>query len=181
MRSRALDRASGGRWPGKELEDLYARHVGYAGRLAYLLVGDRDVAADIAQEAFVRLAGRFSHIRNAASFEPYLRRTVLNLCRSHLRRLRVERTFVRKYGRPLPDATFPDIESRDELVRLMLLLPYRQRAVIALRYYEDLSEESTAELLSCSVRAVDSLVARGLEVLRRELEVEHHGAQKSSF
>jgi RNA polymerase sigma factor (sigma-70 family) len=75
---------------GDKLEALYRCHGPEALRLAYLLTGDRELAEDLAQEAFVRVARRLTGVRKADSFHWYLRRTVVNLANSHLRR-RVER------------------------------------------------------------------------------------------
>src|SRR5262249_42709841 len=73
------------------LAELYERHAGAAIGLAYLLTGDRYHAEDLVQEAFVRVAGRFRHLRDEGAFEGYLRRTVVNLFTSQLRRRRLER------------------------------------------------------------------------------------------
>src|SRR5215218_8241881 len=89
-RAGAADGASSG-----GLGELYARHAGAAVGLAYLLTGDRHHAEDLAQEAFVRLAGRFRHLRDVGAFEAYLRRTVVNLFTSQLRRRRLERAYLR--------------------------------------------------------------------------------------
>ncbi|HEX2196344.1 MAG TPA: sigma factor, partial [Actinomycetota bacterium] len=66
-------------------------HIRGAVRLAYLVTGDEQQAQDIAQEAFVRIAGRFQDLRSPDAFPAYLRTTVLNLARGHLRRLRTQR------------------------------------------------------------------------------------------
>ncbi|HEX2196343.1 MAG TPA: sigma-70 family RNA polymerase sigma factor [Actinomycetota bacterium] len=60
-------------------------------------------------------------------------------------------------------------DARDEMWEALRKLPYRQRAALVLRYYEDLSERQTADALGCSVSAVKSLVTRGLQVLRDEV------------
>src|SRR5881397_754394 len=78
------------------LDELYARHAAEAESLAYLLTGDPYLAEDVAQEAFIRLAGRFRHLRNPDAFGAYLRKTVVNLCRAHFRRARVERAYLRR-------------------------------------------------------------------------------------
>src|SRR5205807_2226557 len=70
----------------RTLEDLYRRHFPEAARLAFLLTDDRVLAEDLAQEAFVRLTGRFAHLRDRAAFTPYLRRTVINLAKNQYRR-----------------------------------------------------------------------------------------------
>jgi RNA polymerase sigma-70 factor (sigma-E family) len=152
------------------LADLYARHVPQTIGLAYLLTGDRGEAEDLVDEAFVRVVERFHHLRVPDAFDAYLRRTVVNLHTSRLRRRRVERAYLEREGsRPTLTTAVPDIGQRDELWRSLLRLPPRQRAAIVLRYYQDLSEHDTAEVLRCSTAAVKSLTARALETLRVEI------------
>jgi RNA polymerase sigma-70 factor (sigma-E family) len=154
------------------LEELYERHVGRAISLARLLTGDPHLAEDVAHDAFVRVAGRFGVLRDPASFETYLQRTVVNLCRARFRRLRVERAFLR-HGVPSPVAPSPySPEDRDEIWSAILRLPYRQRAAVVLRYYEDLSEERVGDTLHCSTRAVNALVSRAMASLRAQLAKE---------
>jgi len=147
------------------LTELYVRHGPAAQRLAFLLTGDGARAEDLVQEAFVRVVGRFGHLRVPDAFEGYLRRTIVNLHISGLRRKRLERAWLeRERGGPAPamDA-MPDVGAREELWRAVLELPARQRAAIVLRFYEDLSERETAEVLRCSPAAAKSLVARAME------------------
>jgi RNA polymerase sigma-70 factor (sigma-E family) len=159
------ERAAGGR-----LGDLYLRHADGAVRLAYLLTGDRALAEDLVQDAFVRLVGRLAHLRDEAAFEAYLRRTVVNLARSHWRRLGVERAYARRAGAPRPDASAaPDPDDRDALWHALGALPARQRAALVLRFYEDLSERQIAEILRCRPGTVKSLVSRGLARLRTQI------------
>jgi RNA polymerase sigma-70 factor (sigma-E family) len=149
------------------LEDLYVRHAPEAIRLAYLLTSDPHAAQDIAQEAFIRVAGRFRHLRSPGAFDAYLRRTVTNLCMSHHRRRRVERAYVdREHARPALTTEQPDVASRDEMIRALRSLPMRQRAAVVLRFYADLPEHDVAEALGCSVTAARSLVFRAMESLR---------------
>jgi RNA polymerase sigma-70 factor (sigma-E family) len=157
--------------PASGLAELYARYAPSARSLAFLLTGDRSAAEDMVQEAFVRLTGRYRHLRNPDAFGAYLRRTVVNLHTSGLRRRRLERAWLdREARRPPADAkpgSFPeDVAGRQDLWRALLGLPERQRAAVVLRYYEDLSERETAEILRCSVSAVKSLVTRAFETLR---------------
>jgi RNA polymerase sigma-70 factor (sigma-E family) len=154
--------------PGK-LDDLYIQHFPGAVGLAYLLTGNHHQAEDLAQEAFVRLCGRFGHLRDPQSFGAYLRRTVVNLHVSGLRRLRVERAYLNQRGPETSRAPVPDIEGRADLWQALQRLPPRQRAAVVLRYYEDLSERETASVLRCSVAAVKSLVGRGMQSLREQL------------
>lgn len=148
------------------LGELYRRHAGDAARLAYLITGDRALAEDLVQEAFVHLYGKFRDLRNPDAFDIYLRRTVVNLARSHFRHRKVERKYLE--GAREADRTVapPDVGERDELWTVLQALPERQRTAIVLRFYEDLSEVTTAEVMGCPVGTVKSLVSRGLERLR---------------
>jgi RNA polymerase sigma-70 factor (sigma-E family) len=155
---------------GQKLEELYIRHAPAAIRLAFVLTGSREAAEDLAHDAFVRLAGRFTHVRRAESFGAYLRKTVVNLHLSRLRRLRLERAHIdRLRSGDEHAATMPDVPERVDVWQALQSLPPRQRAALALRYYEDLSERETAEMLGCSLAAVKSLVARGTTALSRQM------------
>lgn len=153
------------------LEDLYERHVGAGMRLAYLLTGNRQQAEDLVQEAFVRCVGRFRHLRLPDAFDAYLRRTIVNLHTSGLRRRRLERAWLarERVEAAHGTATLPDVGGRHDLWGALARIPARQRAALVLRYYEDLSERETANVLGCSVAAVKSLVARGSAALRNEI------------
>jgi RNA polymerase sigma-70 factor (sigma-E family) len=161
--------------PRSDLAELYVRHVPAANRLAFLLTGDRTQAEDLVHDAFVRCVGRFGHLRAHEAFDAYLRRTIVNLHTSRLRRLRLERAFLtRAKADPERTATtgLPDVAGRQDMWRRLLRLPPRQRAVLVLRYYEDLSERETAEALRCSVAAVKSLTARATAALREGIRGE---------
>jgi RNA polymerase sigma factor (sigma-70 family) len=153
-----------------QLADLYARTIGRSEALARGLCGDAHLAQDIAQEAFIRAAGRLPFLRDPSAFEAYLRRTVVNMCRTHAKRRATEqRSYARKANEPAMTAD-PRSADRDELWAAMQRLPYRQRAAIVLRYYEDLSEAQTGQVLRCSDRAINALVSRAMATLRSELE-----------
>jgi RNA polymerase sigma-70 factor (sigma-E family) len=153
------------------MAELYSRYVPGGIRLAYLLTGDRHQAEDLAHEAFVRCVGRFSHLRAHAAFDAYLRRAIVNLHTSTIRRRVTERNWLRREGPRAANATSSqsDVGAQTDLWRALSALPARQRAALVLRYYEDLSERDTAEVLGCSLAAVKSLVARGSEALRLQL------------
>jgi RNA polymerase sigma-70 factor (sigma-E family) len=155
--------------------ELYLRHADASVRLAYLLTGDRDVAEDLVQDAFIRLAGRLVHVRNPDVFDAYLRTTVVNLSRSYWRRRRVERSYLeRARNTGAPDGTLRErsVEDQEEMWQALRLLSSRQRAAIVLRFYEDLSEVEVAEILQCAPGTVKSLVSRGLEKLRTGMSSE---------
>jgi len=158
------------------LGELYVRHADDAIRLAYLLTGDRALAEDLVQDAFVRLAGRLAHLRDPGAFEAYLRRTVVNLSNSHFRRRKVERAYLERTGAAggANGTQWPErsVEDREDLWQAMDRLSRRQRAALVLRFYEDLPERKVAELLRCRPGTVKSLVSRGLETLRNEMRGE---------
>jgi RNA polymerase sigma-70 factor (sigma-E family) len=152
----------------KGLAELYERNAPGALRLAYLITSDPDLAQDIAQESFARVAGRFAHLRVSEAFDAYLRRTVVNLSNSHFRHERVVRAALEREAAEASHRTVdqPDLGLRDELRAALRQLPVRQRTAIVLHYYEDLSEEQLAEAMRCSVSAARSLVSHGMEALR---------------
>ncbi len=156
-----------------KLADLYSRHGRDATRLAYLLTGDRQAAEDIAQEAFVKVAGRFGNLRSPDAFGSYLRRTVVNLSYSHLRKRRVEERYRERLPHSVPASTGgPETGEHEYLFAALRSLPARQRAAVVLRYCEDQSEEATARILDTTPKAVSSLVHRGLTSLRSRVEGE---------
>jgi RNA polymerase sigma factor (sigma-70 family) len=113
--------------------------------------------------------GRFGHLRAHEAFDAYLRRTIVNVHTSGLRRLRVERAFLAKARAEAAAGlgpSMPDVATREDLWRRLATLPPRQRAVLVLRYDEDLPERETAEAMRCSVGAVKSLTARATAALR---------------
>jgi RNA polymerase sigma-70 factor (sigma-E family) len=157
------ERSDGGR-----LEELFRVHAPEATRLAFLLTGERALAEDLVQDAFVKLLGRFRDLRNPDAFWWYLRRTIVNLSRSQFRRRKVERAWLASQ-RPEATASGPDLGERDRMRRALMTLRPEQRAAIILRYYEDLSEADTAEALGIPIGTVKSTVSRGMDRLREEL------------
>jgi RNA polymerase sigma-70 factor (sigma-E family) len=158
---------------GGRLAELYRSHADMAVRLAYLLTGDLTLAEDLTHDAFVRISGRLLHLRHPGALDAYLRRTVVNLANSHFRRKRVERAYLeRERTLRAPEHVDPDISSREALRGALLRLPARQRAAIVLRFYQDLSEAQTAEILGCRPGTAKSLVSRGMRALRDELRGE---------
>jgi RNA polymerase sigma-70 factor (sigma-E family) len=157
----------------RSLEDLYERTAPAAVRLAYFLSGDRELAQDLVQDAFARVAGRFHHLRRPDAFDVYLRRTIVNLFTSDLRRRRLERQYLeRRRSDPPPEHAIADVAERDRIWCALATLPQRQRAAVVLRFYEDLSEREVARVLGCSRGAVNSLVAHAMRTLRERLEAE---------
>jgi RNA polymerase sigma-70 factor (sigma-E family) len=151
------------------LEEAYVRNAPAAMRLAYFLTGDRDAAQDLLQDAFVRVCARMRHLHTVDDLDSYLRKTMVNLFTSALRRRRVERAWLaRERASSTPVMIEPDPVERDEMWRALQRLPVRQRAAVVLRFYEDLSESEAAQVLGCSTRALNSLVTRALQALRAD-------------
>jgi RNA polymerase sigma-70 factor (sigma-E family) len=154
------------------MDALYRAHAAEALRLGYLLTGDRTLAEDLVQDAFVKVLGRFHDLRNRDAFWWYLRKTIVNLSTSYFRRRGVERAWLARQ-RPEEAVTAPrDLAERDRLRTALMTLRPEQRAAIVLRFYEDLSEADTADALGMPLGTVKSTVSRGLERLRHELPEE---------
>lgn len=133
-------------------------------RTAYLLTGDWGLAEDLLQTALARswLAWR----RITSSPEGYVRRTMVTTYTTWWRR---------KWRQERPSSDVPDrpgrdeigaLDVRDEVWRLLSTLAPRQRAVLVLRYYEDMTEAQAADVLGCSVGTVKSQTSRALATLR---------------
>lgn len=156
----------------RAVEMLYAAHWRQLVRLSVLLVRDVGTAEEIVQDAFVAMHGRWSRLRDPDKALAYLRQAVVNRSRSALRHRKVvDRHLVRESA--LPPTTVPDASGgaldqarRDAVLDAMRQLPQRQREVLALRYYLDLSEADIAAALGISTGAVKSHASRGAAALR---------------
>lgn len=150
-----LDRL--GEWFSAEYESLL--------RFAYFLTGDADTAEDLVQDAFVRLYRADRRIE-AEGFRPYARRTIVNLHRSRFRRARAERSAMTASTTPV---TSRNPEPVDHVWRAILALPKGQRACVALRFYEHLSEQEIADTLGVSNGTVKKQMHRAMSALRESL------------
>jgi RNA polymerase sigma-70 factor (sigma-E family) len=132
-------------------------------RTAYLLTGTRDAAEDLVQSA---LLTTMRHWRAVADPMAYVRRAMVNQRTSLWRRIGSRELLTdAPPDRSTPDGTAGRAD-RDELLTALGRLPARMRAVLVLRYWEDMSEEDTAQMLGCSVGTVKSQASRGLSRLR---------------
>lgn len=148
------------------LDGLYRAHAPAALRFALMLTGERELAEDLVQEAFVRVAAKLDSIRDPDAFGAYLTRAVANLAKSHFRHQQVVARHERKVGVTSIEGDPADSLADDALMQALRRLPVRQRAVIVLRYYNDASNEEIATILEMPVGTVKSLLSRGLAKLR---------------
>jgi RNA polymerase sigma factor (sigma-70 family) len=157
------------------LADLFRAESARAVRLVFLLTGERALAEDLAQEAFLRVASRLRSV-DPDAFAAYYRRTLINLVHSYHRHARVRRRYAdrieadaRRARDVIEQASVPD-DRDDRLWTALTALPAGQREAIVCRYYLDMSEQRTAELLGVRVGTVKSATSRGLQALRAALE-----------
>jgi RNA polymerase sigma-70 factor (sigma-E family) len=135
-------------------------------RMARLLTSSWPAAEDLVQTVLLKAMRRWSRIDDPMA---YLRRAMVHQQSSLWRRLRPERLIGQVPDRPERGDLGETVARRDELFRALAQLAPRTRAVLVLRYWEDLSEVETAEILGCSVGTVKSLGSRGLAQLRSVL------------
>jgi len=150
------------------IDALFVHEYAGLARLAFLLTDDRSSAEEVAMEAFARALAGWRRIRSMDRPDLYLRRIVVNLCSSNIKRRGIERranarAAAQRLEVPPPSASEPSI------AKAVSELPVRQRACVVLRYYEDRSEAEIAEVLSCSVGTVKSQLSKAREKLEREL------------
>jgi len=153
----------------REFGDYYAARGAAVRATAFLLCGDWHLAQDLTQTVFVRLYRAWPRIGRRDTIEHYVRRTLLRVFLDERRRpWRRERPSVElaDHGGAAPADHADD---RMILRQALAAVPARQRAVLVLRYWEDLSVEQVADLLGCSTGNVKSQSARALDKLRAVL------------
>jgi RNA polymerase sigma factor (sigma-70 family) len=155
------------------LRDLHAQHYRGLVRLATLLLRNDSVAEEVVQDAFVSTFRNGWRLRDTDRAAAYLRRAVVNGCRTHHR----HRGVVDKHAGTLAELTSPSAETtglalmtRQTVLAAVDGLPRRQREVILLRYYLDLSESDISAALKISRGAVKTHASRANATLRPLLE-----------
>lgn len=136
-------------------------------RVAYLACGDKAEAEDLLQTALERTYRNWDRVRHDSP-EPYVRRVIVNAAISRARR-RAILSIIPMRTPPERAARSADVDLRHVLMDALRGLPPRQRAVIVLRYWEDLSEAQTAEVLGCTVGTVKSQASKAMAKLRTAL------------
>jgi RNA polymerase sigma-70 factor, ECF subfamily len=157
----------------KQAHEQFAEFVeassGRLVRTAYLTVGDLAEAEDLAQEALVEVAQRWPRVRGMASPYEYARRVLFNLALEAHRRRRRDPEPVAVLPEVTADDDTEQVVARDVIANVIPLLPPRQRATLVLRYWEQLTEAETAEVLGCSVGTVKSQTSKAIQRLREVL------------
>ena len=155
-----------------DVDDLYRQQAVYMLRLALVLTGDRATAEDVVQDAFLGLCRRWPGLNDPAKLVPYLRMSVINGCRNVHRARRI--AWLRRPPHDPPvwsaEAAAIDGEDRREVLAAVARLPRRQREILALRFYLDMSYSEIATALSISQGTVASTVARALANLADQLD-----------
>lgn len=148
---------------------LYEAHALGMIRLAHIMLGDRQSAEDVVQEAFCGLYRRWSQLSDPGRAVHYVRSAVLNNCRSVLRRRttsQVPRELTSQPGQVRSaESAVLSIAEREEIMRAVRRLPRRQREALVLRFYLDLSAEETATTMGISPGSVRSATHRALASL----------------
>ncbi|MEW1865240.1 SigE family RNA polymerase sigma factor [Streptomyces sp. NBC_00669] len=154
------------------LTETYRAHYRSLLGLAALLLDDTASCEDVVQEAFIRVHSARSRVRDPEKTLAYLRQTVVNLSRSALRRRILG---LKLLAKPMPDMASAEegayeILERDQLKAAMRKLQRRQREVLVLRYFVDMTEAQVAETLGISLGSVKAYGSRGLAALRVAME-----------
>lgn len=135
-------------------------------RTAYLLTGDHHEAEDLVQVTLAKLFPAWPRVRSLDEPDAYVRRALVNNNLSRFRKRRVVQLLTPRLPERAQEGGAARTEERSLLLEALGTLPPRQRAVVVLRYWEDLSEQQAAEVLGCSPGNVKSQASRGLRKLR---------------
>jgi len=157
------------------LEDLYRVHRMRLIRLAILLVDEQPTAEDVVQEAFTGLYRNWGSLRDANAALGYLRTAVVNGSRSVLRRRKTAREYVPPHSTNARSAESLAMLSTEHqsVVDGLSTLPQRQREVLVLRYYGQLSEAEIAEITGISKGTVKSTASRALDSLQTAMRAKN--------
>ena len=151
---------------------LYAEHALGLTRLAFIMLGDRSAAEDVVQEAFCGLYRAWDRLPSHDNVLGYVRVSVVNGCRSAIRRARRAPRAVAMPYAASAEADALSGEERRAAVAAVRRLPPRQREALVLRYLADLSEHETAQAMGVSRGTVKSTTARALAAVGRILREE---------
>lgn len=154
-------------------DDEFSRYVtersGAWLRVAFLLTGNRADAEDLLQTALAKTYLSWHRIQDKGALDGYVRRVLVNTQTSWWRKRRIEEYATDQLPeQPFHDVAPAEFELRETVWKALSALPKRQRAVVVLRYYEDLSEAETAAVMGISVGTVKSTASRALAKMRED-------------
>ncbi len=153
--------------PPNGFRDFVAARSPALVRSAWLLTGDEALAQDLVQTALAKTWERWERVERQDAPEGYVRRVMVSTFLSwRRRRWHGEVAVAAVPDRPLTADAFAEADTRRAVQSALRELPPRQRAVVVLRYFDDLTEAQTAELLGCAVGTVKSQAAKALAKLR---------------
>jgi RNA polymerase sigma-70 factor (sigma-E family) len=165
------DRTGAGTGAEAAVDALYRAQAGGLIRLAYLMLGDRAAAEDVVQDAFCGLYRRWDRLADPGGALAYVRSSVLNGCRTALRRrARGRQVTTYQPSARSAEAAALSREERQEVMRAVRALPDRQREALVLRFYLDLSDPEIARMMGIRPGTVRSATHRALKALGRMLE-----------
>ena len=157
--------------PSQQVAALYEAHALGLLRLAVIMLGDRQAAEDVVQDAFFGLYRRWSALRSTDRAQAYVRSAVFNGCRTALRRRARDRQFV--LAEPEAESAEASVllsEEHQAVLAAMRRLPDRQREAVALRYCLDMRPDEVAKAMGVSLGTVKSATSRGIAALGRMLK-----------
>jgi RNA polymerase sigma-70 factor (sigma-E family) len=149
---------------------LRALHPRLVGGLT-LHCGEAALAEELAQETLARVWARWPEVREHPAPQAWAWRVALNLTSSWFRRKAAERRATARAGPPPSDTPSPDVADKVAVREAVAALPSRQRAVLVLRYFEDMSVADTAEAMGCAPGTVKSLTHQAIAGLRQRLDI----------
>jgi RNA polymerase sigma-70 factor (sigma-E family) len=157
-----------------DFDEFVAAQVDDLLRTAYLIAWDASEAEDLVQECLLKVARRWQRVRTMDQPRAYARRILINLATDGARGRARRRVELDPPPAGVTEQSVDPLAALDthvELVEALGLLPPRQRAVLVLRYFHDLTESQAAEVLGCSPGTVKSNASRGLARLREVFEL----------
>lgn len=155
-----------------QVTSLYRAHALSLARLALLMLGDADAAQDVVQDAFLGLYRRWDKLASAEAAPAYLRSSVLNGCRTVLKRR--SRPAIHAAGELLESAEAAVLHTEEHRAVLAAIrrLPARQREALVLRYYLDMTEDQAARAMGVTRGTVKSATSRAIAAVGRMLKEE---------
>lgn len=157
--------------PPEDLADFCEQEYERLVRVLSLYCGSGPVAQELAHEALIRACRNWSKLRTMDFPRAWLHRVGMNLANSHFRRRSAEKRANERLG-----ASAPQVDDHSEAFAIRSIvagLPPRQRTVILLHYFDDLSYAQIGEILGCPENTAKSLARRAREALRKQEELEH--------